>query len=110
MVSTITLALSDADPPGPVQVTVTVVVLLGDIVRLPEVPDTLTPLLPVQLVALVELQLSVVLWPMIMAVGLKLADTVGGVEESSTVKLAVSVPITRSPLIAPPQLTVAVRD
>ncbi|GAB4196473.1 MAG: hypothetical protein Tsb002_29830 [Wenzhouxiangellaceae bacterium] len=110
LVSTETLALAELEPPGPVQVTVTVMLLLGLTLVEPEVPEMLTPPVLEQLLALLELQLNVVLWPITMAVGLKLALTVGGVELSSTVNVAESEPEARLPLIAPAQFTVAFND
>ena len=60
---TLRFAVAELDPPVPVQVTVTDMLLLGLTLWLPEVEPTEIPPVLVQLVAFCELQLNVELCP-----------------------------------------------
>lgn len=73
---TVTVVLVLALPPGPVQVIVYIVVCWGDTRADPEIP-TGVKLVPEQEVILVELQVSVLLPPEAIEVGLALKVTVG---------------------------------
>ena len=75
---TVTLALAFADPPAPVHVSVYVAVAVGVTACVP--PIALVPVQPfeaVQLVALVELQVSVADAPAVIEVGFAESETVG---------------------------------
>jgi hypothetical protein len=77
-VPTVTVALAVPVPPAPVQETLYICVAVGDIVAVPDMPEAVKPV-PVQLMAFVELHVSVEDWPMVMEVGLAESVTLGGV-------------------------------
>lgn len=95
----VTTVLCVAVPPAPVQLTVYVVVLLGETERVPDVAPLVEKLVPVQLVALVEDQVSVEDCQLAMdeglavrvAVGTGGADTVTVTELETPLQVAVYV-------------------
>src|SRR4029077_7138808 len=76
--TTVVLATEDV-PPAPVQLSVKVVVLVGDTARVPLVAFVpVQPPAAVHEVALVDDQVTIEIWPEVMLVGLAENATVGG--------------------------------
>ena len=75
---TVTVADVAFDPAGPVQVAVYVVVTVGETVTLPDFAFPVEKLVPVQEVALVELQVSFDVCPLTIVDGFALSETAGG--------------------------------
>ncbi len=84
---TVTVALAEPEPPAPVQVMEYVLLSAGNTVAVPLVPDG-EKFVPVQDVALVELQVSVELSPLNITVGDAESDAVAA---GTTVMLSVFV-------------------
>ena len=81
----------EADPPGPVQFSVKIVVAVIAPVVVPLLAvgfDPLQPPLPVQAVALVVLHVKVVVPPDVTTVGAALKEIVGGTDDTVTVDIA----------------------
>ena len=94
---TVTVALAAGDvPPAPVQVTEYVAVAVGETVTDPDVPEAVKPE-PVQLVAFVELQVSVAEEPVVIEVGLAERVAVGVVGDGGGVETLVRRPCVLQP-------------
>jgi hypothetical protein len=76
--ATVTVTVRLPDPPGPVQVKVYCVVVVGDTCSVPLIPrEPLQPWLAVQVVALVVVQVSVLACPEVIEAGLGVSVTTG---------------------------------
>ncbi len=90
---TVTVAEALALPPGPVQVSVYVVVTAGETAPLPATPPDGPALSTPQLVALLALQESVLVWPLVIDVGLAAKDAIVGAGGGVTVTVVVAVAV-----------------